>query len=142
MVTYADVPEQSHSVLKEWILPWSLRSYIVAGLRAPQSEPERLQRFDDLLVDISPSQRPIYWQDISINAENIRHRARPLIDLLEKYPTYQKEIEAMTHQAEGAEKNPDLVWVPLVSRLSLDWIILLDADTLKPMGFIPLDGFI
>ncbi|MCE1191358.1 MAG: hypothetical protein LWW96_04300 [Acidovorax sp.] len=142
MVTYADVPEQSHPLLEDWILPWSLRGYVVAGLRAPASEAERLQRFDDLLADIGPSQRPVYWQDISLSAEDIRNRSRPLADLINKYPAQRKKIEAIAHQAAATEKNPDLVWVPLVSRLSLDWIIVLNVGTLKPMGFLPLDGFI
>lgn len=144
VISYADIPVQALPSLKGWTRPWSLDGPLVAGLRAAQSEDERAQRFDDMLVDISPSQRPTYWQDLTHSSEEIRRNARQLSDLRSAYPAQWEIIDQVAQQVTD-DLTPDGkkgIWLPLVSRASLDWVILLDTQTLQPKAFLPLDGFI
>lgn len=140
LVTYADIPVQALPSLKPWTNPWSLGRFVMAGIRSAESEQERAQRFDDMMADISPSQRPIYWRDLGDSMNEIRRRARPLADLHNAYPNQRQTIDLAVSKERRAEQ--ELVWLPLVSRYSLEWVVLLDANTFEPVGVLPLDGFI
>jgi hypothetical protein len=147
LITYADIPLQALPPLTEWISPWSLDGLIMASIRGPSSAEERAQRFDDMLVDISPSQRPIYWQDIEYSTAHIRGRARLLSDLRAAYPSQQKAIDQAVEQDSartvGKIANGErLMWLPLVSRHNLEWVVILDPLTVQIIAFLPLDGFI
>ena len=140
LVTYADIPVQALPSLKPWTSPWSLGRFVMAGIRPAESEQERAQRFDDMMADISPSQRPIYWRDLGESIDEIQRRARPLADLHNAYPDQRQTIDLAVSKEMRAEQV--LVWLPLVSRHSLEWVVVLDANTFEPVFVLPLDGFI
>lgn len=148
VVTYADIPVEALPDLAQWTQPWSLDGLITVGIRPPQSEQERLQRLDDMLVDISPSQRPVYWQALALSTKQIRQRARPLEALRTAYPAKQRMIECarqdivLDKKARAEARSDECLWLPLVGRHSLDWVVLLAPDTLQVKAFLPLDGFI
>lgn len=148
VVTYADIPSEALHDLTQWAEPWSLRGFITVGIRPPNSDQERIQRLDDVLWDISPSQRPMYWKEYTQFEFQIRQRARPLADLRAAYPAQLEMIERFTGSAVDNKLSPgkvcpvECIWLPLVGRHSLDWIVLLDPGSLAVKAFLPLDGFI
>lgn len=148
VVTYADIPSEALHDLTRWAEPWSLRGFITVGIRPPNSEQERLQRLDDVLWDISPSQRPMYWKEYAQFELQIRMRARSLADLRAAYPEQLEMIERVTGGVIHNKMTPgkvcrvECIWLPLVGRRSLDWIVFLDPDSLEVKASLPLDGFI
>lgn len=147
LVTHADIPVRALPPLAIWIRPWSLDSFVMTSIRGALSDEERAQRFDDMLADISPSQRPIYWQEMAHSIVQIRGRVRALSDLRAAYPEQQQAIDRAVERgsprAAGAVvSGGEAVWLPLVSRHNLEWVVFLDPLTMQAKAFLPLDGFI
>jgi len=147
LITHADIPAQALPPLAAWIRPWSLDGPVMASVRGPLSDEERAQRFDDMLLDISPSQRPVYWLDIAHSTAQIRDRVRSLSDLRAAYPAQQAAIDQAVERGRARAAGPAVnggehVWLPLVSRRNLEWVVFLDPLTMQAMAFLPLDGFI
>ncbi|MDZ7861372.1 hypothetical protein [Acidovorax sp.] len=74
-------------------------------------------------------------------------KSKSIADLKAKYPTRQEIISvaiesALGKRSVGETGDPnELRWLPLVSRSSMNWVVILDPVTARIRAFAPLDGF-
>ncbi len=148
LVSYADIAEPDLQNLPPWAQPWSAGALRTLGLREAASASERLQSFGSSLSGVDAGQWPSRWQDYALNRNQVLERSRPLAALRAAHPTYldvinQAVAEAMANVQPGETREADqLRWLPLVSRASLDWVVLLDPSSLRIRAYAPLDGFL
>lgn len=147
IVSSADIVEADLEKLPDWFRPWSITSLRTLGLRPSASADERLTSFDAALQGIEAGQRPWRWQDYEKSRAEVVRRARSLADLRSAHPDQQMLIDRAVNDAlndsragETKEANA-LLWLPLVSRRSMEWVVLLDPVTLRVRAYVPLDGF-
>lgn len=147
LVSYADIAEPDLPNLPSWAQPWGTGAVKTLGLREAASASERLQSFGASLSGVDAGQWPSRWQDYALNRNQVMERSKPLAALRTAHPTYAEVIdkavaEAMNNIQPGETREVDqLRWLPLVSRSSLDWVVLLDPISLRIRAYAPLDGF-
>ncbi len=147
LVSYADIAELDLQNLPDWAQPWRVGKLRTLGLREAASANERLQSFGSSLAGVDAGQWPSRWQDYALNRKQVLERSKPLAALIAVHPTYVDLInkaanEAMDDIQAGETRDADqLLWLPLVSRSSLDWVVLLDPSSLRIRAYVPLDGF-
>lgn len=90
------------------------------------------------LQGVDLAARPDLWQPYPAAAARVRGAAKPAASLLSRFPEQTTVIdEAFAKTGRSAEA---LLSLPLASR-KFFWTVLLDAQTLKVVGFVPLDSF-
>lgn len=147
VVSYADIPAASLSAVPAWATPWSLGSPRVLAIRRAASLDEKISSVFGSLAGVEPSVQPDWWQDYSLAHPDVQARARPLEDLRKAYPEKlllinQAADKSAQHPERGeAEDSNLLLWLPLVGRRSMDWIVFIDPQTYRIRGYIQLDGF-
>jgi hypothetical protein len=111
--------------------PWPL------GLRETQQGQERNDAlFMAVTQGVDTSQRPIFWVPYAQTQAQAAARARPLADLLERYPA---EAAAITASLRERGVDPAQArFLPVVARGN--WVALLDPRG-EVIGFAPVDGF-
>ncbi|RZJ15460.1 MAG: hypothetical protein EON50_01845 [Acidovorax sp.] len=148
VVSHADIEMHDQPYLPSWAKPWGLQGVRVMGLRAPKSADERVANFDAALQGVEVGQRPQRWQDYRLNHMEVRERAQPLHKLRaargDQKATIDRAVaQALKNtQAQETQDGEALLWLPLVSRGTLDWTVLLDPITLRVRAYAPVDGFI
>ena len=147
LVSYADIAEPDLQNLPPWAQPWRASALRTLGLREAATASERLQSFGSSLSGVDAGQWPSRWQEYALNRNQVLERSKPLAALRSAHPTHMDVInkaiaEAMTDSQPGETGEAEqLRWVPLVSRTSLDWVVLLDPSSLRIRAYAPLDGF-
>lgn len=118
-------------------LPWTGPTLI--SLRAPRDSQELVESVDLSAAGQEPSLRPGWWQDYGLGLPQLLQRAKPVVQLAQARPA-QKHLLDEAVQKSGALEE-DLLWVPLTSAKSMDWVVLLDKNTGIPRAYVPIDGF-
>ncbi len=148
VVSSADIVEADLEDVPDWFRPWGLAPVRTLGLRPTASADERLESFDAALQGIEAGQRPRRWQDYEKSRLEVLKRARPLADLHAAHPDQHRVIDRAVNEALKESRASEtkearaLLWLPLVSRWSMDWVVLLDPETLRIRAYVPVDGFI
>jgi len=148
LISYADLDEADAVNAPEWLRPWSSSPMRTVGLKSSEASLEaKMKSIDASLQGVEPSQRPSRWQDYEMSAAQVLERARPMSDLRLKHPTKSDMIiDAAAIALEGADKGEtrdmeSLRWLPLVSRWTTDWVVLIDPVSARVRGYLHLDGF-
>ncbi len=148
MVSYADVAEADLQHLPSWAQPWSLAPPRMLGVRLAASPEERFENFDLALQGVEIGQRPSRWQDYEASQVQVLERSKAMDALRAARPDQldvinRAETDALNDVQPGETTNPKaLRWLPLVSRHSLDWVVLIDPSSLRIRAYAPIDGFI
>ena len=139
IVTAADVqPEDLSKAKPPWNkLPWTGPSVI--GLRDPVNSDDMMKSLDLSLQGNEPSQRPHWWQDFDLSRPVMLKRAKPMTALRSKHPLETAQIDAAV--AKSSHGDAALLWLPLTSFKTTEWVALIDAKTALPVAYLPLDGF-
>lgn len=139
VVSRADIPEEQ---LKPELggfhqLSWDGPQFI--GVREPKDGDERLKSLDLSLQGQEPSVRPDWWQSYELSRFKILARAKQIVDLRKKRP----EAASMINRAvtDAGKPEAELVWLPITSFKTADWVVILDAKTAAPLAYAPIDGF-
>lgn len=147
VVSYADL-ETSHLVdIPAWVRPWGFGAPRLLGVRAARTTQEKFASVDASLQGLEPGQRPDWWQDYALSASEVKHRAKRLDLLLQLHPQEVQRILSAASQAAGApQKNEtanaqELLWLPVVSRRSMDWVAFVDPSSARIRGYAHVDGF-
>lgn len=148
LIGFADFDEADVTNAPNWAQPWSFSRLRTVGLQPTESSYEaKMASIDASLQGVEPSQRPSRWQDYALSVPQVLERAHPLSDLRTKHATEATLLDAAVTRAlvdaePGETKDADsLRWLPLVSRRSNDWVVLLDPVTARVRGYAHLDGF-
>ena len=139
VVTAADVqPDDLPKAKPPWNrLPWTGPSVI--GLRDPINSDDMMKSLDLSFQGNEPSQRPHWWQDFDLSLPVILKRAKPMSALRSKHALETAQIDAAVRESGQAEST--LLWLPLTSFKTTEWVALIDAKTALPLAYLPLDGF-
>ena len=147
VVAFADILESDLATAPTWVQPWGLEPPRVLGTRVARTGMEKLGSVDASLQGVESGQRPDWWQDYALSIPSVRERAQPLALLQQLNPGRIHAIQAAAGQAAKAPQASEtsspnaMLWLPLVSRQSMDWVILLDPESLRIRGFVHADGF-
>jgi hypothetical protein len=139
VVTAADVePADLPKAKPPWnSLPWTGPSVI--GSREPMNSDDMMKSLDLSLQGNEPSQRPHWWQDYALSVPVVLKRAKPMSALYSKHPLETSQIDNAVRESGQAETA--LLWLPLTSFKTTEWVALIDANTALPLAYLPLDGF-
>ena len=99
------------------------------------------EQFDSTMLAASgvpQAAQPELWQPYDAARTAILETARPLEGLKTKYPAETALIDRAI--AETGKPADRLLYMPVLSR-DTAWSVLIDADTARPVGFIPLDPY-
>jgi hypothetical protein len=147
LISYSDITEADSKNLPSWFSPWSVGPVQTLGLRAVSSGSERLESLNAALQGVDAAQRPQRWQDYSLNTADVLKRSKPLDALRTIHADQLKVVdkavsEAVRNVQMGETTAADeLRWLPIVSRSSLDGVVILDPVTLRIRAYAQLDGF-
>ena len=143
VVSHADLDMSRAEAVPDWVRPWGFAAPRLLGVRSARTSQEKFESVDASLQGIEPGQRPDWWQDYDINAPEVKRRAKRLEALLALHPQETERIQSAVAQAtKGTQIRPeDLLWLPVVSRQSMDWVAFLDPADARIRGFAHVDGF-
>jgi hypothetical protein len=117
-------------------LPWTGIQF--AATREPNSSEENMQSLDMSLQGVTPAMRPDWWVPYEAAKPEVVTRAKPLAELLKARPQQAALLESAAAKT-GLPKD-QLLYLPLTSSKSLDWVALL-SPTGDMVGHAPVDGF-
>lgn len=147
VVAFADLLEADLANAPKWVHPWGFQPPQVLGTRMARTGLEKLGSVDASLQGIEPGQRPDWWQDYALSVPAAKERSRPLSVLEQLNPDLVHSIQVAAAQAAQAPQpgetlSPNaLLWLPLVSRRAMDWVVLIDPVTARVRGYVHADGF-
>ena len=97
------------------------------------------EQFDSTMLatrGVPQAAQPELWQAYDAARAAILETARPVEGLKTKYPAETALIDsAITKTGKPADR---LLYMPVLSR-DTAWSVLIDAETARPVGFVPLD---
>ena len=108
----------------------------LVGIEVPQSE-----RSDALFEALQGNDiylRPKFFVPYETNLAQVRKRAKPIGEILERKPASKPEIEAAI--ADTQLPGDRIRWVPAHHSKGF-WTALIDIDSGKPVGYIDLDPY-
>jgi len=117
-------------------LPWG--GMIKVNTRKALNNDEFMQSMEMGMAGVSPSMRPSWWLPWSSASDEIKARARPATQLLEKRPQDAAALE--TAIANAGIPVQQLHYLPFTSSKTKDWIALLDNE-LRIVAYANVDGF-
>ena len=138
VVTAAQLPDEQLQKASAELraLPWTGPTLL--SLRPLQGAKEQ---FDSTMLATSgvpQAAQPELWQPYDAARAAILETARPLAGLKTKYPA---EIALIDSAIAKTGKPADrLLYMPVLSR-DTAWSVLIDAETARPVGFVPLDPY-
>lgn len=140
-LTIVSANEIEHADLAQ--APQGLRALPFSGVlevasRKPRDNAEFLASIDLSLAGLSPAMRPGWWQPMATQHDQMRVRAKPLTELMERNPGHAAELHTTARQA--GYLASDLTYLPLTSSKTKDWVALLNTS-MDMVGYAPIDGF-
>jgi hypothetical protein len=144
LVTGADIDPREIDILPEWAQPFSLSEVKVLGIRSPISDAERSALLDAALQGIEPGQKPSWWRDYGESRLSVKESAKKFDALLMSNALKRDFIELKAADAlkdfrDGESRSvSELLWLPILSRKTVNWIALIDPNTSRIRGVFPL----
>ncbi len=118
-------------------LPFS--GLLRVGTRRATGNKEFFESLDVGLAGISPGMRPAWWVPIDTQFDEMRAKAKPVGELIARRPESADVLRAALSQTKLAIEH--LVYLPLTSNKSVDWVAIMNASTLELVAYAPVDGF-
>jgi hypothetical protein len=114
---------------------WARPIYAVASMPADVKEQQRI--LEETLFFGKPDihQRPEYWSPYETHLDKVRKRARPIKDLLERYPDKAAVINIAIQNNNGGES---LTYLPIMGKKEV-FSLLLDGATWAPVDVVSVD---
>jgi hypothetical protein len=144
VVSYADIDTSRPESIPKWVRPLSFEPPRLLGVRSAKNSDEKMESVDASLQGVEPGQRPDWWQDYELNVAQVKARAMPLDKLISLNPQSTELINKRAAQAAenaGGLRPGALLWLPVVSRMSMDWVAFVDPNGGQIRGYIQADGF-
>lgn len=138
IVAANDVDTKELPLAREDMRQLSLTGPVLLGVRDYKNAVEKSDAAFRAFSGYDIGARPSFWQAYADSQAKVLKVARPLDVLLKKYPESKAEIEHKLSNAGLAVAN--VKFLPVLSRGG-DWLVLIDANTAKPLFFVQKDGF-
>lgn len=138
VVHAVEVPPTHFDPLGQGVDPLPMSGPTFISLR-PVREQDKLEFTMAALSGVPVAARPELWRPYADAREEILQIARPATELLVRFPTQGAQIrESIQRAGTGVE---EIVYLPVASRGDQFWTILLNHDSLRPVGWLPIDSF-
>lgn len=118
-------------------LPW-LGPKLIAAVK-PESGPDQLRSIELGLAGIDLSMVPFNWRPYDSERAAAWRAAKSTSGLAARYPQIAAELSQIA--TSQGQAPGELRFLPLVSRQA-SWVILLAGPDARPVGYLPVDGFI
>lgn len=128
----ADAPPSLRSL--SWTGPQPLGTRLLAA-----GHPDYLNSIQESLKGFHPAFRPSRWISYESQAQEIIASAKPLVEL-ELKQTKSRDILLDAVVATGLRQD-QLGYLPLVRDFDTDWIVIVDLQTARLVGWLPIDGW-
>lgn len=110
----------------------------LVSIHEPEDPKEREKVMFSAFEGKDYSVLPLYYVSYEQELANIKKRALPVSDLEKRHPDAKPLVASEVAKLQiPAEK---LVWLPVKHRKGF-WTALLNPDTLRPVGWLPLDPY-
>ena len=109
------------------------------SLRPFRSEQEKVDFTLAALGGVHLSARPELWEPYEAGRDRILAAARPVAELRRRFASRTAEIDAALREAQADPART--AFLPVVARKADAWTVLLDAQTARVVGYLPLDSF-
>lgn len=138
-VIAADVnPDELESAPMAWRrLPWFGPEII--GTRAPHNAEDRMNATAMAFQGYEISVRPTWWQNYDLNRTSVLGASKSIPELIDRQPSKRALIDASVKKIGFPASN--LLWIPLVTRRTTDWVVFVDRTTADVLGFAHVDGY-
>ncbi|WP_311222238.1 MULTISPECIES: hypothetical protein [unclassified Acidovorax] len=147
VVTYNDIYFQKGEEIPKWVKKWGLyqERMLAAELHPPPGQ--STDRIAMVLSGVEIGQMPSRWINYSMASNGVRQKAKDIRSLMFKYP---KEFVSCNTAGYFCMRNSfgkdlslkeDTLWLPIVSRHSLEWIAFIEPKAYKITGYMNVDGF-
>lgn len=133
-----EVPPTDFSSLSLEIDPLPLFGPTFISLQ-PVHEQDKLKFTMAALSGVPVAAHPELWRAYADAKKEILKIARPAGDLLVRFPSQDAQVEESIRRA-GMVLDK-IVYLPVVSRGDQFWTILLNQESLQPVGWLPIDSF-
>lgn len=120
---------------------WRRRSWSgpqFAWARMPADPHEKTELIFSALNGKDIQRLPKYFESLDLGREEIRSRAKDLVNLKTAHPERAAEIDDVTRRA-GQSFN-QMMWLPVRSFKGI-WTVVLDRATLQPIAWLNLDPY-
>jgi hypothetical protein len=108
------------------------------GTRIPKDSAENDEALATALqTGLDRAHRPQFWQPYADSVPEVQRRARPLAELLARYPELRPQLTKVSQDARFNLGHA--LFLPVVARNG-DWVVLLDANA-RPVHYAAADGF-
>ena len=136
LVTVSDVPSNELPGAAPEYRPTPWQGPRLLGTRAPLAGAERNDALFKALDGVDISSRPKFWQPYDLSKTAALARARPLVTLLNRYPSRAVELRQRLAGLDADEATG--VFLPAMARG--EWVAVLDKTGVV-LGYLPVDGF-
>lgn len=138
-VAAASIPERELEMAPAQYAKLSWTGPILLGTRKPKDADEQLESIDLALQGLEVSMRPSWWQPYEESLADVRAKMKPVESLRSSLSATQQAVldEAINQLAVD---RTTLHYLPLVSSLVTNWIVLLNAEG-TIVGYAAVDGF-
>lgn len=146
-VSFSDIYISDSELLPDWLEWWSFTSPRILGVRNAKNAQEKMESLSMSLEGVEPGQRPSWWQDYETSLPQVKTRAKKLEQLL---ALNSRLADRIKDSAVRAAKAPlanevfapsELLWLPIVSKRTMDWVAFVDPNTGRIRGYLHADGF-
>jgi hypothetical protein len=109
------------------------------SLRPFRNAQENMEMTMAALGGVSLAARPELWQSYDAGRPQVLKAAKPVSELLSRFPQRKQEIEGALRKA--GRDVAQTSYLPLIARKAEAWTVLLDARNADVVGYLPLDSF-
>ncbi len=109
------------------------------GVRSAKDPLERAKSLDLAFQGQDEAVRPDWWQSYELSRNQVLSRAKSIANLRAKRPEASRLIDQTVIDSGVAESS--LLYIPVTSFKTADWVAFIDAKTALPLAYAPIDGF-
>lgn len=103
------------------------------------TDPEYPKSVQLSMQGLHPAFRPSRWVPYDQVFEELGSTLRPLQELAARYPERLEELDAVERLS--GVPSESLGFLPLVSGMTTDWVVILRRDDLQPVEFLHMDAW-
>ena len=139
VVSRADVPDDQLKPELGGFHKLPLFGPVLVGVRDAKDPVERAKSLDLAFQGQDIAVRPDWWQNYELSRNQVLSRAKPIANLRTKVPSATQLIDKAVSDSGIAESS--LLYIPVTSFKSADWVAFIDSKTAIPLAYAPIDGF-
>ena len=138
VVSIPDLADQNIHEAPEGLRQLSWTGPQLLGVRlVDNADPAFLASVQSALKGLHPAFRPSRWVPYESQLAGVQAALRPMAELLDRHP-----MEADAIRSIAADVSLDaLGYLPLVTDMVTDWVVVVRRLDGQPVAYLPLDGF-